>query len=714
MAVGVALLLAWAASPTAAQGATAPWNVSDAPNDVAAQAGPATTPPMPPAWFTPYLDVTSLSIADPDEEVIEFRLRTSGGFAPTAPVGHRSSFPVEHEILFQAPESSAGLSIFVESMRRDDQTPLDPLYVVRVKLCGGTRATTGTGFGAETICNWRGRLDYRVEEGALVVLLPKLELTNRGSTKDQITQLLPPMLEPGMSLHGIRVRASANIEAVTGGVLAGLRFVDRAPNAGEAPPYVLRRGSPVHDLTIHFDRRGVIAGEENVLLVRVENLASHKRLVAFSVDVTKVEGDGVWTAEITPKATIGAGKTTNLTLRLRPSAAGLVGPSAAGIKVVGRILTEGGLLAITTWSLVASPPLGERHDRYYVHGFGVRQALQAPVTVPGGFFEYASAVMTRHEALVGSKDEEPLPFQQPGITGDFMIGLFATGQDYFPNAARFRPGEPITGTLVIDAPIDYEASLRTMVVYRSDQPIADQTTPIMIREGRHAYTFSAPPLPSVTRLEPLDSHLGLALRISKPGLGADLVTIANRLDRTSLVPKGSFLDLPLVREVARAGEDDLPAVFLGPAEDLETFINPGRRQVIEFDVRNEDPAPQAVVLAAENQSREWPVAVAPGREFVLGSNESVRVGFLVDAPIDAKEGDVLEFLASARSADGNRLLSDYRVRLIATRGVDIANETFEADDESLRKLSDHRSTPGIGVGIVFLVIAAAALRRRRL
>ncbi|MBI2077154.1 MAG: hypothetical protein HYT80_02110 [Euryarchaeota archaeon] len=711
---GLALVLASVALPAGAQGPPEPWSLTDAPDDVVVEAGPGQTPPVARAWFTPYVDVTSLVVEDPDEESLVFKLRTSAGFAPAAAVSHRPVFPVEHEIQFSAPGGNAALSILVESMGRQDQTPLDPLYVVRAKLCGGTRPTTGLGVGAETICNWRSRVDYRVEDGALVILLPKLELTNRAAEKDQVTQLLPPALEPGMSLQGIRVRASANVEAVAGGTLVGARFVDRAPNAGAAPPYVLRRGSTVADLSIHFDRRGVIAGEENVLLVRVDNTAPHKRLVAFSAEVETTVGDGTWTAEITPKATIPAGKTANLTLRLRTPTSGLSGMSAGEIRVVGRILTEGGLVAATSWSFTASPPLGDSHNRYFVHGFGVQQAGPQGIPLPGGLFGYASAALSRHESWPGAKDDEALPLQQPALSGNFMAGLYAAGADHIPNAARFRAGEPITGTLVLDAPTSFDGSLRILLFYRANQPFADKASPVSIREGRHAYTFSLPPLPDAAGLTPSDDRVGLFLQVSKSGLGADHVTVLNRLDPLALVPRGSFFDLPLVRAVPRSASGDLPAVFLGPTEDLEAFINPGRRQVIEFDVRNEDPQSQIVTLSAENVTNDWTVTVAPGTEFALGSNESVRVGFLVDAPADAKEGEELVFLATARSSSDRRILSNYAVRLVATRGVDIENETFEADEDAANKLATNRSTPGVGaVAILCVVSGAFTLCRRR-
>jgi MYXO-CTERM domain-containing protein len=277
-----------------------------------------------------------------------------------------------------------------------------------------------------------------------------------------------------------------------------------------------------------------------------------------------------------------------------------------------------------------------------------------------------------------------------------------------------RPGEAGSGQLEIESPVAFDASISVQLL-QQDFVVAQYAGAQSLQQGRTIVEFPLAVLPAVTRLDPRNGSISAFLEITSTDVRGTPASWAHFAgSEVALVPGTSWFQLPLERDTSIAPVDAPAAVSLAAAEDLEAFINPGRTQVFEFDLRNDDVMPLRLQVEVENRSAEWPIEVRPGSRFRLAPGESVRLGVLATAPTGMKEGSQVKFTVVAKEAETMVPVAAARIHVIVTTGVEIENETFESSSEDVVKLdSPGGKSPGVGWLGFAIVFAIAVLARRR-
>ena len=690
---------------------------SDGRGDVAVSAaGQPGTGGLPENDATGYFDITEFSLTDLDEETLVIRLKVASGFRSVFQTGGYGSLSAEeilHHVRFTIP-GVGGTPVLVQlearsvRVRIENQTDAKTeLMVQTVQVCFPT--------GTQVACDfWSYSLEKSLENGALVMKLRKELLTQayaeQGYGSQRTRANLPARLVPGDALTDLFARTLYRPVYSFGGLVEPVRFSDRAPNTG-ALQLALAYGTPAVDLRMTLSWRAVIRGVENDVPVLVQNLGTHKRIVNFTAEMLPAGDAKPWPLEITPSATLGAGKSTNITLRVKPPAEGPEAALYRTVKLRATILTEPGTIAIERVSLVASPPLDREYSTFYVHGEDF-PAWPEPIPI-----RYGHGILSRDETDSDWSDV-PFPMDPRGFgTG---AGLFASFSKSFnsreaPNPATIRPGEPVVGAIEVMMPTAATATVRALFTY-GPQTVAqfEKTGPLVA--GKNKIDVQAPILGSFQRMDPANGTLRVDVRLEIPMPdAAPYLTGFFRVIVPEIVPKTSYFRFPLDREFPAVESGSKLKVVLAAAEELESFVNPGRVQVFELDLRNEEPAPMTVELAALNVTEGWNVEIRPGTRYRLASNDSVHIGVVVGAPLSAKEGDAVRFRVVVREILNETLISGQWIRAIATRGVDIENETFEVAADDAKKLAtgDGKSSSLAFLAAVSVVVALAVLRKQK-
>ncbi|HLE47907.1 MAG TPA: hypothetical protein VI818_06385, partial [Candidatus Thermoplasmatota archaeon] len=284
--------------------------------------------------------------------------------------------------------------------------------------------------------------------------------------------------------------------------------------------------------------------------------------------------------------------------------------------------------------------------------------------------------------------------------------------DTIPNAARLDPGAPIKVRLQIESPGAFAASAKIQMSTETGL-FGTKEGPVTFKQGANTLDFDLKVLNDT-----LDaSVVSISTYVEFRATGADAILAgASPFDSLLLVPKASKVQLSLERIAEELSAVDAPKAVLAAAEDRESFANPGRTTVFEVDLRNEDTVPLRIELRVENESAPWPVTIKPGVRFHLKPGESVRLGVAVTVPDGVKEGDRLTFRLAAFLPEKQVVASGVPLVAIATRGIDIENETFVGSSDDAKKLDEPpRGTPGPPVAAIAaaLLVVAVLVRRRR-
>jgi hypothetical protein len=291
----VALLLVAPLLPLAAAQAPNPYAVDDAEADVAAIAA-GTRQPLPAVDSFPYLDITRLELRDVDEEMLEVRLSNAPGFvAFTADFAtNYIGYPqMRHRIYFTiaglgAPPAVAFLETFQLKLRTENQTEAkNDVVTGGVLLC-----IPLPGASDRDYCDFFSSLylDHRIDDGVLVVSVPKVYLTNQATEFRSWFggsggfAALPPRLFVGDKLTNIRVVGEEVLDPFFGGspFPSTVEIQDRMPDQGNAPDFEFVYPSATNDLILRHPPSSVVAGEETLVPIQVDNLAPVKRIVNFT------------------------------------------------------------------------------------------------------------------------------------------------------------------------------------------------------------------------------------------------------------------------------------------------------------------------------------------------------------------------------------------------------------------------------------------------
>ncbi|MBI2077152.1 MAG: hypothetical protein HYT80_02100 [Euryarchaeota archaeon] len=687
------------------------WEKEDGPGDMVLTVGGQVTPvPAPPIRHVNYGDLTHLTIDDPHEGYIEFRLRNQAGYVASPGTLGGVEEIIQH-ILFQPPNAQgwAGLAVYSSV---PGTSPASNPVTSRVNFCTDTDPARLSCFGEST-------LPFSVEEKELVIKLPKKALTADGAPKGgRAAIVFPAALFAGDQLTRVHVRSYSTVPIVLfgSGTASGGRtvtFFDRLPNDGDGPAYVLKHGASPPDLEVRVLRAGLVAGEETLVPISIANKAPSKRLLNLTAEV--LSGGEGWKYGLTPALTLGSGKSANATLRITAPRGGTGDANRATFRIAAAIMNEPGRRSLVEASFVAGPALDAGRSTFYLHR-GQTETVLAPTA-----YGESDAFLSRYETDPEARDDAGIHAGKrvgSGVSGfRFPFDFFDGGslRDAIPNAASLRKAEPIKGHFEFDVPIDLQGRATfTLTAGDGKVLLASGQKDIAFKAGKNVVDIDAAIAGPFERLGPSDLLSGDVLLASDPlvGFAGYFVSFA---DDFYMLPKTSHFTIPVDREAEVIIRPDLPRVSLAAAEDTEAFVNPGRKTVFEVDLLNDDTKAQNLVLLVDNKTLEWDVQILPGTDLRLRANESARLGIIVHAPADAKEGTKLQLSIAARLRETNELLSLLRLSALATSGVEIDNETFEVAAEDARKLAtpDGRSPFPMFVA-VGAVLAVAALLRRRL
>lgn len=709
-AVAAVALMALASLPTVSSQASSPYEQTDPAGDVMLM-GPGGAPlgPAPSSPVSAYLDVVKVGINESGVENILIQLTTTGGFRRFEDGGFVSGFTrTIHGVVFQIPRSSTFARIDVLSYLADGET--EP-RVVTVYLC---YVQTPDIRGCPFTFLWG--LRFQVVEGALEIELPKQLLTTQSRTGvygPQVT--LPERLHAGEALTRLLAYGTSYPSGLEAPETRPVSLLDRVPNEGNLPPYELQNGSATHDLRLAMPQNAVIGGQESILRLEIRNLAGNKRLVNLTAQVTSTPSTG-WTFSMPPTVTVPGGASVNATVRVTAPASAENAVPTALVRVRGSVLTEPDTVALGTFFVQAVPPLDAAHSTFYVHHPKTFPFRIGGVPIPQEVFGWYAGFNSRIEADPRADDTRMVYASQFGVSGftSGYQGFFVRSRETVPNAALVRAGEPAKVHLVIDSTLPMSTTVR-FTLSTSDRMIAQGEQAATLNSGKNVLEFDAPVAPDVRRLGPQDAPALFYVRIDHPLPAFFAPLIPGQ--RLGLVPRESWVRLPLDREQEAVVDPNLPKVALQGQEELESFVNPGRRAVFEFLVENQEQRRLALQLEAEGVRDPWTVGLAPAARISVPANGSARVGVVVDAPETAKEGEALEFQLVTRLVEDGRLVASAKIRVIATRGLDIENETFQASSEDAAPLdvdADGRS-PAAPALVAFAVVAAFLLvgRRRR-
>jgi hypothetical protein len=714
----VALSIALLSLPPVAFAQANDYVVEDEAGDVSA--GMADTrQPVPAVDTLPYIDVRKLEIRDLDEEILEFRLSNEEGFRPAPKDWQSSSYigiqQIRHRVHFTVVGIGAQpTKVFLETdqlrLRIDNYTDAKTEVITTgVSLCVPLPGSQQCDYFSQFY------IEHRIENGVLVMPVPKEFLTSQAAEAHSSfggaggASALPPRLYPGDKLTEIHVVGEEPNEIFATGLgMPTVDVRDRLPNEGNAPDFTFTYPSATNDLVIHYPPWSVVAGEENVIQIQVDNKAPVKRIVNFSLEQDLLAGDP-WPASISPSATIPAGLSTNVTLRVKaPALKDGVGDYAS-FKIRGNVITQPGNVAIRTVYLAATAPLDKQHSTLFFTGELFNSGLPAGPS-------YGYGLLTRLDA-VASQQTAPIPFQSYlsfGAGNSIQLMQYAWDNGGIPNPASFRPGEQGAAVLEVDSPAAFSGSLSVQLM-QEDLVVAQHVGAIDLAQGRTTVEAPLDILPDVKKLEPANGTLFLIIEITGSGPEASAVNLAHFAGQeVSLVPKSTQFRLPIDRDYSVAPVAAPFKFSLAAAEDLEAFINPGKTQVFEFDLRNEETKAVRVELVPENKSADWNVEIRPGVRYRLAGNDSAHIGVLVSAPSTVKEGDQFTFQLRVRDSDTQLPVAVARIHLIVTSGVDIEDETFAAAGEDESKLeTEAKKSPTVHALVPVLVVAFLAWRRRR-
>lgn len=678
------------------------WSKDDPVDDFVVRYGAQSTPGMPALPGEESLDVTGLMIDDRDGERLEFILKTKAPIAIERPAGGERSPLGTIRILFQAPgasvvgEASVFLDYVAEGAAR--KSYVSGAWVCareeRIPYCGGESSRV---------------MVEKTEDGALLLGVPKSAFV-LDESRFRPLKSLPARLNAGDELSKIRIRS---LPYLAGPSSFQPGREDVAPNTGDWPNYRLRFASSLPNLKLNTTSVGVLAGEESIVPVGLKNLGDRKRLINLSAEIDGSETPG-WKVSVTPLVTVAAKNETTIMLRVGAPAIE-AGSTKATVRIRAIVMTEGGDSASLTLQFFASPVLDRGSSKFFFHSEsnsanGALGPVADTLSEMSGSFRGA---LSRAENDAGYPDQFGLAFWG-SATGS--VRVFGVQSEAFPNPVRAIPGAPLTARLSVDSPFSIAGKLRLGIAQGFNlQPLASLEKEVSLVAGKNDIDLQGSFLKSVDRL-PSGARLytDVEFQSDSPLMAAWGFYGMYRL---KLLPKLSWFEMPIQRDLEQELIVKGPRVVLAPSEDVADFIYPGRNRIFEMDLRNEEPQAHRVEVAYENVTPGWTLDVLPGSRFLLKANESAHIGIRVIAPASAREGNVMAPRIFVRGTESGEVYHGLRLNLTVTSGIeDLENETFSVSVEDKGKLEGlpKGSSPSLSVvGIIAMLgLAVLGVRRR--
>ena len=696
------VVASWSLPTVHAQGPSDNYIVSDLASDVTTPDVPLGA--VPPSPRSDPLDILELTITEPSEALFQIDVRTSQPWGGASTVS--DTFTGYDLILdFQPTGFHEPVRILAHGWGGVDNPSAVSIYFVR--FC----ATLSM------FCTPDGDLKYTTGE-VLSITLPKHYLTRDTPLKAASARAWPETVERGAQLANLRLQVSYGQRITSGFGPGEAAIADRAPDDGFAPPYVVRRGLGVRDLTVVPESTIISSDGQTSINVAVRNGATHRRLIQLTANALPGEGEEPWTVAITPSLNLAAGETANATLRLEPRGGDPHEIRSQTIRINATSMHEGGIGTVVEERFGAAPGLVEGVNRVFVHALPT-----APSTFSGlPFAPTVPSFLSRTEKHPAADDARVIPLNSQmnllGTADPVVVNRYTTtSTQHLGTWYDAFPGRAHVGSTPIRAHLEFQseaASKGPLSVFVFDEHrvlLASGALPVTVDAGRNPVDLDLLWAPDATMIGGPVPHIEVLIEY-KPDEPESLASWSRGF---SLLPGVSYFDVTVDGLERSAGWVGGPRVTLSPRDARDAFVNPGRVTVFNVDLRNEDAAEQTVELALRNQSADWSVDIRPASRFAIGPQETVKLGLVVTAPTDAREGSRLLFELVAQRPGEGLDLSALTFVVVATSGVDIENETYAVneDDAKLGAKAAGRS-PGIGwIGLLAATVTVALARRTR-
>lgn len=513
--------------------------------------------------------------------------------------------------------------------------------------------------------------------------------------------------------------------------LAGFGFAtDRAPDAGNGGPFILRKGAVERtgDLVLQSAVPVRASNGESttmVFRVRLANQGDVEHVAALMA----VEDNPEWTVRLPQRLRVPAESyvefpvilSMNFThqhgvtefLEVRADSVGKPGHSAS---------VELGV----HWLEIPQP--AGHHDRLWLHSApGTAGALGVPPSVSGLRTIWMNPV-----------EKDP----NPGATDD-EVGGFAT----FPvtTSTEIRWNAPLLPALQIGLDVDetrtglLETKIRSSVpasravlqaavyycnsgagVPGASDPLCGQGSRIDLLAGVSAATSLAANAESSFALElkpnetagilPYEPGRNIALKLLLKADTPQGVLLLYRPPTVVLFPKSSSLLLPLLEyhDPVDQSFENVGSIQLDALDPFEKPVNPGRRVLFRFDVTNVGREAQDLRLAVEGINAIW-ASVLEGAALRLEPQEKRQATVVVEVPEDAQPGERAELFFAAESTRDPSVVTLARIRATV-----VALETQEVPDETPAAVAlEGAGTPSPPVLAVMILMWATVLLKFR-
>jgi hypothetical protein len=698
---------------------------------------PGFPPALPSSVATDYIDLTGLRVYD--ETLDGVRIAISLKSLSKSPAAFSSQ---SLDVFFTA-QSTPPVSY---TLSWNERYTVNPTATNRTfdrfpSLCFYL-GTEGRACLPQRVIGWT---DYSKNE--LIAFIPKASLQGLDPIQPEYESPVTVSMPTGTRLSNFSVESFGDF------------FSDRLPDSGEAGPYVLQKPSANERLRVRlftnetaegddgpaypgdpsyyypyfaqptdFPEVAVEPGAPFPIQMEIRNLNGAKRLVNLTVEYADKTDAAKWPVRLAPSLQIPGNETRVVNLIVNASSQ-VQHRDTTTVRVIARAVGFDDEIGLQTLKLVASVPPSPAKKKLFLHAVSYEPPSGglSSCQLPGPFSSCIGAAYlnTLEEDSLATADETPITMQT-GLLGGNGQGI--TGFTGGVAISYFTLEQPLARDVVLDINKDAVGAIKiggsqavdgtlTVDVHAGEVYIGGATIPFTASEMQQPIEFKFLPLANSQRLL-RDSELTLETRITYSYAGPGAVYI---VENPGVVPKGSFLELPIVpdpraQNLSVAGADAL--ISLTAQGDRDDFVNPGESRAFNVTLVNEGVDADSINITGYIESGKCGIQIKPGQRFKLDAGDSAKLGVLIRALSEAKEGDRCKARIQADSETNPGAFASLLLEVVVTNGVDLPDDTenYTADAESAQKLQREGSngTPGAGFAASLLVtLAAFAWRRRR-
>ncbi len=579
-----------------------------------------------------------------------------------------------------------------------------------------------------------GWMDF--ETKSLVGFIPKASLLGSDPLSPEFQSPTPVSLGKGTRLSNFTVETYGDF------------WSDRLPDTGEAGPYILQEATANERLRIRlyqnetaepmdpyaqyyayapqptdFPEVPIEPGAPFPIALEIQNLNGAKRLINLTFEFLAANQAAKWQVRLAPSLQVPGNETRVVSLIVNATDT-VKHRDSTLIRVVGRSVGFPDELGSQTLKLVASVPPNPSDDTLYFHA--IRYQSGAPIDTCNDLGPFSGCsggiyLNTVEDDPIATGDDVPASgsFSSifSGTNGNFVQG--STTFQFTLEQALARDlvldvNKDIIGEIQVGASQPFDGSLE-LQMRAGDLPIGGTSVAIAAADSQKPIPFTFLPLIDAARI-PAGSLIGFQLRLSYSYVGTSAALIA---DPPGIIPKGSFVTLPIIPDPlgnnVTIGDNSL--LSLTVKGDRDDFVNPGESRAFNVTLLNEGADTDNINITGYVDQGKCAIQIKPGQRFRLDGGDSARLGVLIRAHSEAKEGDRCQARVEAISETNPASRAVLLLEAIVTSGIDLEDdsENYTADAESAQKVQrdEPNGTPGAGFAASLLAALGVLVSRRR-